>query len=233
MMNNSSSQLVARSVTFYSEKDEELFSDWIKKIACVKNCYGKDIDIIIDLHNVVSNKSLRDLIGLFYRYNINMSQLSIFETKENKAWFRNPQAYWYESVFMSLQQEISVGVVDVIDPTLLLMGNSGAFEWLAREIEGRWSVKLLNSKTPNSLKYLEIVPSRKRGGNLLNMPCGFVWDMSVNETANISRQLRELASSPIPSHVYLEAENNAEDIKILASKDETRFVYMLEDGDGN
>jgi len=30
-----------------------------------------------------------------------MRQLAKFETAANRAWFRNPDAYWYEAVFAS------------------------------------------------------------------------------------------------------------------------------------
>jgi hypothetical protein len=43
---------------------------------------------------------LRELLALFYRYKIEMSQFSVFLSEKNKKWFYdNKQAYWYKKVF--------------------------------------------------------------------------------------------------------------------------------------
>ena len=43
---------------------------------------------------------LRDLLGLFYRYKIDMKQLRIFLNDDNKDWFYgNKKAYWHKKIF--------------------------------------------------------------------------------------------------------------------------------------
>jgi hypothetical protein len=47
----------------------------------------------------ISEADLRDLLALFWRYNIPMVQLAQFRNSNNKAWFASPKMYWYEEVF--------------------------------------------------------------------------------------------------------------------------------------
>lgn len=48
----------------------------------------------------ISDICLRELLSLFYRYNIEMSQLSVFLNEKNKKWFfENKRAYWHKKVF--------------------------------------------------------------------------------------------------------------------------------------
>jgi uncharacterized protein YecE (DUF72 family) len=99
-MKPSPKRLVARSVGYYSKYDEDQFFGWLEKIPCVAGCRGEKVDLFIDLHDgEVDDKSLRELLALFNRYNVDMSQLAIFESSSNRQWFREPRAYWYTKVF--------------------------------------------------------------------------------------------------------------------------------------
>jgi hypothetical protein len=93
--------LICKSVKFYCRKDEDAFFEWIKKIDCIDKTsgLGKELYLYIaadDIHD----HDLDDLIGLFYRYKINMQQLSRFLTDDNKKWFYdNKKAFWHKKVF--------------------------------------------------------------------------------------------------------------------------------------
>lgn len=93
--------LICKSVKFYCRKDEDAFFEWIKKIDCVDeiSAVGRELYLHIcadDIHDY----DLRDLIGLFYRYKIDMKQLSRFLTDENRKWFyENKRAFWRKKVF--------------------------------------------------------------------------------------------------------------------------------------
>ena len=50
---------------------------------------------------------LRELIGLFHRYNVDMKQLAIFETKQNSVWLRYDGAFWAEKIFGDAQSRRS------------------------------------------------------------------------------------------------------------------------------
>lgn len=95
--------LVCRRVIFYHRKDEAAFFEWIKKIECIDRIMAQGDEIYLqiackDLHD----HDLMDLIGLLYRYKIDMQQLKIFLTADNKKWFYdNKIAFWHKRVFGS------------------------------------------------------------------------------------------------------------------------------------
>jgi hypothetical protein len=99
--NNTKKYLVCKRVKFHFAKDEDAFFWWLKRIPCIEK-----IDAVRDelyLHLVkrpLIDQDLRDLIGLFYRYKIDMKQLAQFLTKKNKKWFfDNPKGFWHRRVF--------------------------------------------------------------------------------------------------------------------------------------
>lgn len=94
-------KLICRKVTFYCHKDEDAFFEWIKKIDCIQNVYGIGNELYLITHSKkTTDQDLRDLIGLFYRYKVDMKQLSQFLNKKNKHWFYdNKKAFWRRRVF--------------------------------------------------------------------------------------------------------------------------------------
>lgn len=100
-MNRASIFLVCKKVRYYARKDEDAFFEWIKKIDCIDKTGG----IHDELYLYIKSKNLheydlRDLIGLMYRYKIDMKQLAQFLNEDNKKWFyENKKAYWYKKVF--------------------------------------------------------------------------------------------------------------------------------------
>ncbi len=93
--------IICRSVKYYSRKDEDAFFEWIKKIDCIDSVVGvgKELHLGITCKNLHDN-DLRDLLALFYRYDLDMQQLQCFLNEENKTWFyNNKEAYWYKRVF--------------------------------------------------------------------------------------------------------------------------------------
>jgi hypothetical protein len=91
--------LKCHKTVFYSQLDEEMFFAGLKKISGVKNIEGQGWDLLFSVPSRVSEKTLRELLGLFFRYKIDMSQLAQFITEKNKAWFESPEAYWFTKVF--------------------------------------------------------------------------------------------------------------------------------------
>lgn len=92
--------LVARSIEYYSQLDEEAFFQWIKRIACVRETSGRGLELLIEVDDqVMDDACLRDLLAIFHRYRIDSKSLSIFLSEKNSAWFASPNMYWYESVF--------------------------------------------------------------------------------------------------------------------------------------
>jgi len=84
---------------FYSQLDEEMFFDALKKISAVKKIEGIGSDLLLSVPSRLSDKALRELLGLFFRYEIDMRQLASFVTEKNRPWFRGPETYWFKKVF--------------------------------------------------------------------------------------------------------------------------------------
>jgi hypothetical protein len=91
--------LKCHKTTFYSQLDEEMFFTGLKKIAGVSRIEGRGWDLLFSVRAQPSEKTLRELLGLFFRYKVDMRQLAQFLTTQNRAWFRSPDAYWFKKVF--------------------------------------------------------------------------------------------------------------------------------------
>jgi hypothetical protein len=86
-------------VTFYSEADELSFWDFARRIKGVRKIDGVSDEIHIHVLARLSDASLRDILGLFQRYKIEMRQLRQFATARNSEWFRNENEFWFKKVF--------------------------------------------------------------------------------------------------------------------------------------
>ncbi len=85
---------------FYCQLDEDHFFKWLQEIEGVKEVRGHLTDLTIYLSvSVLSDAALRDLIGLLYRYDVQMSVLRSQLTPKNEHWFKDPETYWYEKIF--------------------------------------------------------------------------------------------------------------------------------------
>lgn len=93
--------LTCDSVKFYCKEDEDAFFEWIEKIQSIETFSSRWKFLYLHVScNGVNDEDLRELLALFYRYNIEMSQLIEFLTSENKAWFYdNKKTFWYKKVF--------------------------------------------------------------------------------------------------------------------------------------
>lgn len=100
-MNKRKNILVCRRVRYFSKKDEDAFLEWVYKITCIKDVYGEGDGLYLYFKSKnISNANLRNLIGLFYRYNVAMKQLQVFLNDRNKEWFYGrPNGFWHKKVF--------------------------------------------------------------------------------------------------------------------------------------
>lgn len=72
--------LECRRVMFHSVLDEELFFAGLKEISAVKKFEGRGHSLFVTVTPKPSQKALRELLGLFRRFGIDMHQLAQFET---------------------------------------------------------------------------------------------------------------------------------------------------------
>ncbi|MDQ8196394.1 hypothetical protein QEH59_18340 [Coraliomargarita sp. SDUM461004] len=94
-------KLHCKRVSFYSENDELSFFEWIGKIPSIEKWEGVSDTIVLHVRSKkISNAGLRDILALFHRYKINMTELKQFMDEKNKDWFfENEKAYWHKNVF--------------------------------------------------------------------------------------------------------------------------------------
>lgn len=93
--------LFCEGVKFYCREDEDIFFEWIAKIKCIETFSSrwKFLYLHIPCGNI-DDENLKELLALFYRYNIEMRQLKEFLTLQNKSWFYDDkQAFWHKKVF--------------------------------------------------------------------------------------------------------------------------------------
>lgn len=97
-------KLECKPLLFLSELDELSFFDRIKLIKCVKLICNSEGVFLQLKSKSISNICLRELLALFYRYNIEMTQLSCFLNEENQSWFLKENAYWYKRTFKNINR---------------------------------------------------------------------------------------------------------------------------------
>lgn len=85
--------------TYGSYNDEAAFFGWLDKIPAVRSYGGwvRVLEICVDPD--IDEASLRDLIAVFRRYHLDLTQLRVFDTPAIGDWFRDPQKYWHEAIF--------------------------------------------------------------------------------------------------------------------------------------
>ena len=84
--------LICTPLRFYSQQDENLLFQWIKKVKCIKSYKGigkelhlylsyKDIPYL-SYKDIPSQSDLANLMGIFKRYKFDCKQLEIFKKNE-------------------------------------------------------------------------------------------------------------------------------------------------------
>ncbi|WP_280238139.1 hypothetical protein [Nocardia abscessus] len=91
--------LKATGVKYGSPYDEAAFFEWLDKIPAVRSYEGELRTLYIKVDATADDESVYELVSLFDRYQVDMSQLRVFDTERIGEWFRKPESYWYESVF--------------------------------------------------------------------------------------------------------------------------------------
>jgi hypothetical protein len=81
---------------FGSYLDEKHLFAWSEEISCFERWDGDTL--VVRTHDM-SEVDLRDILALFWRYQMPMRQLAQFLTERNQHWLAEPSAYWHERVF--------------------------------------------------------------------------------------------------------------------------------------
>ncbi len=97
---NGAPKIVVGGPRFFSARDEDCFFSWLHSIVAVRAVRGAGTDLEITLAvRLLSQRDLREILALFYRYGIDMRSLRHFDSPRVATWFRDPKAYWHVEVF--------------------------------------------------------------------------------------------------------------------------------------
>lgn len=88
----------AKNIEYCSALDEEVFFFWLNKIEEVSWRAIHDTILISIGSEEISDHSFRELLALFYRYEIQSNQLVKLVNKTNKSWVLNENSFWFESL---------------------------------------------------------------------------------------------------------------------------------------
>ncbi len=89
-------RLDCSNIRFGSQLDEKHLFTWASEIA---GFLRWEQDTLVMRSRRISEAALRDLLALFWRYQIPMKQLAQFENERNTSWFCAPHMYWHRRVF--------------------------------------------------------------------------------------------------------------------------------------
>jgi hypothetical protein len=92
-------ELSCHRVLFYAPGDEGAFFRWVNSIDGVQGVVGIGEEIRFRVPRVVPDATLRELLAVFFRYQIDMTQLAQFVLPSNQSWFMAPNTYWHNHVF--------------------------------------------------------------------------------------------------------------------------------------
>lgn len=93
-------ELQATGVRFFSQGDETAFFGWVKSLPFVEHIEGRGRSLYIKIDSpAVNEDGLRELLALFHRYGVDLAQLVAFDREEFAEWFRRSDAYWHKDIF--------------------------------------------------------------------------------------------------------------------------------------
>ena len=93
-------ELQATGVRFFSQSDEAAFFGWLESLSFVEHVEGRGRTLYIKIRSpAVDEDGLRELLALFRRYGVDMAQLVAFDREEFADWFRRSDAYWHREIF--------------------------------------------------------------------------------------------------------------------------------------
>ena len=92
---------ICDGIKYYGLTDEDIFFDTLERISSISKIYGSYKGLHICFSSThIPDEDLRSLIGLFYRYRMDMKLLKVFLTESNKAWFfEDATTFWHDKVF--------------------------------------------------------------------------------------------------------------------------------------
>lgn len=85
---------------FYSALDEDYFFQCMEDdIDAITGVNRDGFQLCLTVVTPIDDVSLRDLIALFMRYDIDMRPLVALATESNKGWLEDTTMYWHQKMF--------------------------------------------------------------------------------------------------------------------------------------
>ncbi len=102
---NKAENVLICKVKFNSSLEKDIFFQWISKVDCIdKSLIQSDQINLYIAADDIHDHDLDNLMGLFYRFDIEMTQLARFLTDHNKKWFYdNKMAFWHKKIFKKIK----------------------------------------------------------------------------------------------------------------------------------
>jgi hypothetical protein len=98
-MRKSQVLLIPEPRFFYGQLDEDHFFGWLKEIAAVKDVSGTPKGLQLDIAEPIDRARFLELAGLLMRYGSDRRCLRQLVEAQDDPWFKEPDSFWYESVF--------------------------------------------------------------------------------------------------------------------------------------
>lgn len=98
-MKKASLLLVARQVTYGSPNDERAFFEWLERIDGVESVKGIGEEVHIHIKADIDEYGLRDLVALFFRYNVDLTQIPKVISTQIHPWLLKEGMYWFSAMF--------------------------------------------------------------------------------------------------------------------------------------
>jgi len=93
-------EIEATTLHYYSRYDEDSFFRWLDKLSCVHSYKGHLRTLYIKIKvDAVTQEDIYEIVGLYQRYDLDMSSLAVLERSDFSAWFRDERKYWYPKIF--------------------------------------------------------------------------------------------------------------------------------------
>lgn len=86
---------LVRPPQYEAPLEENIFLHWLASIDGVEhvNVVNEGLDLVIDWSKF-NDGSLWDMLSVYYRYNMDFSDLDVFINEHNEGWVRDPDKYW-------------------------------------------------------------------------------------------------------------------------------------------
>ncbi|MCW2314683.1 hypothetical protein [Rhodoblastus acidophilus] len=87
--------IVVKEPRFFSSLDETAFFEWLQRIPGITSIIGSSAGLSADIEKTsFDDNSLRELIALYHRYDLDFNDIEVLVTQGNKDWVYDPETYW-------------------------------------------------------------------------------------------------------------------------------------------